>query len=180
MLTDATINLLKRKNMMVAWTTLTLPEILSATNVGILRHYESFKDGRKQDFTLDPNTNILFTDIEGALGELCVAKVRDRYFSATLNNFKDADLGKDVQVRTTSRHDFKLIVRSNDNPNHFYFLVTGMSPTFCVRGWMKGSDAMQDKYLKAPNGRPPAWFVPPTDLNPVTTKVRKIHDNAPA
>ena len=165
---------------MAAWTTLTLSEILSATNVGVLRHHESIKDGRKPDPTLDPNTNLLFMDIEGALGELCVAKVRDRYFSATVNNFKDADLGKDVQVRTTSKHHYGLIVRPKDNPNHFYFLVTGMSPTFCVRGWMKGSDAMQDKYMSEPNGRPPAWFVPQKDLNPVTTKIRKLNDDAPA
>jgi len=165
---------------MTVWTTLTLPEILSATNVGVIRHYESIKDGRKPDPTLNSSTNWLFMDIEGALGELCVAKIRDRYFSATINNFKDADLGEDVQVRTTSNHDYSLIVRPKDDPNHFYFLVTGMSPTFCVRGWIKGSDAMQDKYLKAPNGRPQAWFVPQTGLNPVTAKVRKIHDNAPA
>jgi hypothetical protein len=165
---------------MTVWTTLTLPEILSATNVGVIRHYESFKDNRKPGPAIDPNANLLFMDIEGALGELCVAKVRDRYFSATVNTFKDADLGKDVQVRATSNHDYSLIVRPKDDPNHFYFLVTGMSPTFCVRGWIKGSDAMQDKYLKAPNGRPQAWFVPQRDLNPVTLKIRKLNDDAPA
>jgi hypothetical protein len=154
------------------WVTLTLSELLHGVTVGALRSYES----RKQSFekgTHGLNTddeNLLAMDLEGALGEICVSKVLNKYWGGGVNTYKGADIGDSIQVRTRSKHTYDLLVRDGDNPAHFYFHVTGMYPEYCVRGWMKGTNAKDPKYLAGHGGRPSAYFIPESDLRPIDIK----------
>lgn len=153
------------------WVDLSLSEMLNACVVGGLRHYQSTEKGLLCKHGFDASKNSpLAIHVDGACGEIAVAKLRGRYFGGLVNSFKAADLGDNVQVRTRSSHDYDLIVRSNDNPEHIYVLVTGAAPRLCVRGWLYGHEAQQDSFLRAYGGREAAYFVPAQSLRPVTRK----------
>lgn len=150
------------------WVQLSLPELLFGCSIGGMRHFEAVRSGRKDRHGFQAGEQSgLGIHIEGACGEFAAAQALGREFSPTINNFKEADIGKNLQVKTRSRHDYDLLVRRDDNPEHWFLLVTGLAPLFCVRGWIKGSDAMKDCYLAAHGGREEAFFVPARDLRPL-------------
>lgn len=150
--------------------TLSLPEMLNAANVGVIRHYASTKKGSKptEGFTEDHGLAISI-HIEGAMGEACVARALGMYFEGSVNTYGKADLGKDIGVRAARKEHFGLLIYKKDNPNHYYYLVKGSAPNYRVCGWIKGSDAMQDKYLTDRVSQTISmWRIPESDLNPMT------------
>lgn len=112
------------------------------------------------------------TDIEGAAGEMVVAKAFNLYWDCSVNTFKNPDLPNRIQVRTT--HQQSLIVRSDDADGDRFVMVQGRSPEFRVAGWLSGVEAKRDCWRRAPNGRPAAWFVPADALHPPETLMRSI------
>lgn len=108
--------------------------------------------------------------IEGACAELAVAKALGVYWNGSVNNFGGPDLFHpikgNIQVRLAGSHG-QLIVRPGDSPSDIWVLVTGKSPNYVVHGWILGKDAKRPEWLKDYGGRPPAYFVPPTALNPI-------------
>lgn len=108
--------------------------------------------------------------IEGALGEIAAAKAAGLYWSPTCDTFRNsADVGKSIEVRTRSRHDYELIVRRDDGDTKAFVLVTGSVPNYEVRGWILGREAKRDEWLRNHGGRPAAFFVPTEMLRPVAT-----------
>lgn len=102
--------------------------------------------------------------IEGACGEIALAKALNIYWSASINTFKNGgDVGS-LQVRTRSRDDYDLIIRPNDNRQSKFILVTGVAPHFTIHGWITGIDARRDEWWHEHGGRPGAWFVPTKEL----------------
>lgn len=147
--------------------TLEKAEVLQATIVAVERVMESIAKGHQHKPPLKPDDNVLAMNIEGACGELAYAKARGVYYVPKVNTFKEADFGKKVQIRTRTDHSYDLLIRDNDDPEHFYVLVTGSLPTYRVVGWIKGSDAMaQPEWRKNWGGRGEAWFVPQSALKP--------------
>lgn len=153
------------------WITLTLPEVLNGCIVGGLRHMESVGANRKDKHGFDPKERSgLARHIEGACGEIAVAKLKDRYYSGALNSFKGADVGRDWQVKTRIDRSWDLLVRDDDHDDHIFILVTGAAPTYCIRGWMYGWEAKQPEFLRDYGGRPEAWFVPQGRLRSLQRK----------
>lgn len=110
--------------------------------------------------------------IEGAAGELAVAKALNMYWSGSVNTFGQADIGADIQVRLRkSTSDFEpcLIVRPEDDDAHLFVLVIGESPYFHVIGWLYGHECKKAEYFKTYGQKRPAYFVPIPQL-------RDIHD----
>jgi hypothetical protein len=106
----------------------------------------------------------------GALGELAVAKAINRY-PAGIAEIPDyaGDIYPGIEVRTSARADGCLIVRPRDKPGRPYVLVLGLAPELKVAGWMLGGDAMRPRYWREGfNGRAAAYFVPATELRPIT------------
>lgn len=104
--------------------------------------------------------------IEGACGELAVAKALGVYWGGHVNNFTGPDLVHprgNIQVRTAGAHGH-LIVRPGDSATDIWVLVTGKAPNYVIHGWILGADAKKPEYLKDWSGRPPAYFVPPAEL----------------
>jgi len=154
------------------WVRLSLADMLHGANVGVIRQSKSEEDNRKAAKGVEEsNASQLGIHIEGACGELAVAKVRGVYFSGGVDTFSAPDVGKNVQVRTRRKHSYELIVRKTDNPNHYYVLVTGQAPLYCVRGWIQGKDAMNERFL-ANHGDHwnAAYFVPANELKPMKVK----------
>lgn len=144
---------------------LTIGELHLGAQIGCLRQIESLARGLpdKHGFS-GPGWN---NHIEGALGEIVVAKALGIYWGGTVNTFKNIpDVGK-LEVRTRSKNDYDLIVRENDDSNSIYVLVTGQAPEFYLVGWIKGHDAKVQKFVQTYGGRPPAYFVPHNALNPI-------------
>jgi len=144
---------------------LTIGELHLAAQNGSLRQIESMSRGLPDKHGFDgPGWNV---HIEGAAGEIAAAKALGVFWGGSVNTFKsEGDIGN-LEIRTTSTKNNRLIVRNGDNDNAIFVLVVGRAPTYEVVGWMRGKDAKQEKYVSAPGGRPPAYFVPRSDLNPI-------------
>lgn len=147
---------------------LTKMEALIAMEVGGMRHFSSVFNGRQDQHGASGAWDL---HIEGAMGELCVAKVLGIYWDGAIDVFKRADIGSDIQVRTRSRHDYELIVRDNDSTDDRYVLVTGKCPHYIVRGYIFGLDAHVEEWRKEHGGREPAFFVPQSALSPLKSEI---------
>lgn len=101
-------------------------------------------------------------DIEGAMAEMAVAKATGMYFEPELDKFGDADVGQ-LHVRHTVLPDGCLIIRPDD-PEGRYCLVTGQLGRYRIVGCIDSVEARQDIWMRAPQGRPAAWFVPQSAL----------------
>ena len=101
-------------------------EAFSAATAGVIRRLESRYRGRKDK--MKPGDPVWDADIEGVMAEVAVAKMLGVYFAPTIRSFKDADIGKLLQVRQTSYPNGRLILQPNDNPDHVYILVVTTLP----------------------------------------------------
>lgn len=149
---------------------LTPEELTVGATIGIQRRIRSMQAGRKNNHGYG-GESAWDVDIEGACAELAVAKAINRYWQAGIDTFKGGDVGH-LQVRMSKRRDASLIIRKDDPDEQIYFLVTGESPKFQIRGWIRAGDAKDPRFLREPNGRELAWFVPQTALKPVPQNSR--------
>jgi hypothetical protein len=104
--------------------------------------------------------------IEGACGEMAVAKAVNVYWDGSVNSFRRPDL-PGIQVKTRSEDFYDLIVRPCDDDDAAFVLVSGKSPSFTIHGWIRGAEAKQEAFLQTHGGRPPAYFVPKDRLRPI-------------
>jgi len=145
--------------------TLDWHEYAMAAEIGSLRRRTALQRGSQNSHgALDLSWT---EDIEGAGAELCVAKALGIYWNGGIDTFKSSDLGVNIQVRWTPSHSNNLIVRDADSDDDYYVLVTGTLPTMRIHGYAKGDYAKNDYWKRAPNGRPPAYFVTKDYLRPV-------------
>lgn len=147
--------------------TLTSYEVGAGVRVGGLRHYQSVLRGIP-DKSESGNAGGWSYDIEGALGEIAAAKALNLYWSGSVNSFGECDLGG-IQIRTRSKAYYDLLVRPRDDENCIWVLVTGSAGTYDVVGWINGTEAKQEQWLKTPNDREPAYFIPKSALKPIET-----------
>lgn len=138
-------------------------ECAKAAQVGLSRSIEAMREGKSSRFSGERNWS---AHIEGALGEAAFAKATRRYWSGSVNTFKEGgDVGA-IQVRTRSRPDFPLYVRPTDRDDDIFVLVTGELGNYEVVGWCFGREAKQDKYLVTNmKGWRPTYMVPAKDLH---------------
>jgi hypothetical protein len=146
-------------------------ELQWAADVSKVRHDDSVAKGYEQKHGCSESEGVV--DYIGACGELAFCKAMGLYWEARIGNFKEADVGVDIQVRTApsklkfAPHNFgRLIVRPADTLAHRFVLVTGNPPHFFVKGWILGENAQRDEWwCENVADRPPAWFVPWRALN---------------
>lgn len=145
--------------------TLTWHEAAMASHVGWMRQLAAIKAGKTDSHGYG---GLGWSEhIEGACGEMAVAKRLSVYWDGSINTWKANDL-PGLQVRTRSRHDYELIVRPDDDDQAVWVLVTGKCPEYRVRGWISGADAKQAEWLAGHGGRPAAYFVPVERLRSVS------------
>jgi hypothetical protein len=142
---------------------LTNHELLMAAQIGSVRQIASIKASLRDRHGFDGETGWQ-VHIEGAAGELAVAKLLGCFWDGSVNTFKQADIGSDLHVRTRSKHTYELIVRDNDPDGGTYVLVTGFNGRYVVHGCILGGAAKQPEWRKAHGDRPPAYFVPHSAL----------------
>jgi len=136
-----------------------------ASEIGRLRQLAALKNHRVDQFGYN---GLGWTEhIEGACGELAVAKTLNTYWNGSVDTFKENDL-PGIQVRTRSSHTYDLIVRPEDDDLAYWVLVTGRCPKYVVRGYVTGEFAKQSRWLHEYGGRPAAYFVPQDQLQPIS------------
>ena len=140
-------------------------ELAMASEIGRLRNLANIKNAR-QDRTGQTRYD-WHNHIEGACGELAVAKALGRYWDGSIDTFKAPDLCG-FQVRTALTHK-SLIIRPSDADDENFVLVTANSPNYYIHGWIRGMEGKQKQYWQNWNNRPPAWFIPIEALNPIET-----------
>lgn len=151
---------------------LTPAEVLTGAHVGIMRQVQNLSKGRRQANNHDPACD--WRDhIEGALGEMAVAKWLNRYWSGRLGNLGAADVGN-VEVRTSTHDEACLILHGKDPDERVFVLVTGCNGEYVIRGWMFGVEGKRGRYWREPVRGRGAYFVPAYELsNP-----ESVHEGA--
>ena len=143
-------------------------EFLHAAMVGVTRQIDNLRNRRQDRYAGLPGEEAWRVHIEGACGELAVAKWLGAYWSGNLGNLRAADVAG-LEVRTATRDDYQLIVHPGDRADARFVLVTGKAPLFVLRGWCYGREAQQDCYWSDPRGGRPAFFVPQERLHAMAT-----------
>lgn len=145
-----------------------------AAGVGLERQLRALADRRpdRHGFVPKDGDTGWSLHIEGACGEVAVAKVLNRFWNGSVDSFKSGGDVGDVQVRTRSRHEYELIVRQDDRDSDVFILVTGRAPTFRVVGYILGRDAKRPEFEQRHGNRPAAYFVPHSVLTPLTNRAR--------
>ena len=162
--------------------TLSWEEFENVTDAAVRMVFSAWKKGSRNKHGYVPRT--FFDDTVISRGaEKSVAKAINRYWDGGYDTYKDSpDVGRNVAVRYCTFDPPTLQIRPNDKVNEecVFFLVTsdfraGELPVYYVHGYIKGKDAMQDKYLtdfgfdginKKPK-RPMCWAVPTSALKKV-------------
>lgn len=103
------------------------------------------------------------TSKEGRFYEAVVCKFEGKPY---VFRYFGVDTGK-YEVRGTRYSYGKLLLHPKDRDEQIFILVTGLPPTFCLVGWIKGKDGKNPKFWSDPVGGRPAFFVPQTSLNPI-------------
>jgi hypothetical protein len=148
-------------------------EVMQAAQAGIMRLVGNMKRGLSDRYGA-PQTDRWGIDIEGACGEMAVAKYLGLYWSGAIGNFYAADVGR-LQVRTTGHPNGRLILHEEDRDDHVFILATGRAPQFTIEGWLQGVLGKSEKWW-IDSGRP-AFFVPREALFAIDTlidEVRKV------
>lgn len=145
-------------------------EVSVAIHVAGLRQSMCIRDKRKDRPSFDGRD--MQENFFGVMGEMAVAKFKGMYFPGTVDTFKDADLGKNIQVRTVgSNRNRSLIVRPADSSSDVFVLVeiTKKEGFYegVIHGWIWGRQAKRDDWLShfGQPHKPPAYKVPTEALN---------------
>lgn len=143
--------------------TLDRDEMYEAAVVGVQRRLNGTLNGKRDTFNARPEDR-WDRDIEGAIGEKAFSKWSGWPWVGKYGK-GHADVGR-AGVRVTRWPNGCLLLHPppDDHPNVPYVLLTGLAPTYTVRGWIWGWGGMKPEYWRDPVGDRPAWFVPQSDL----------------
>lgn len=141
-------------------------EVLSCATIGVQRRIESQRKGLKDRPGFQLVNEVWDLDINGACGELAVAKALGMYWPASINSFHKPDL-EGIQVRLSRSERPYLIVQKNESPEDKFVLVTGTVPHFRVIGWAFGRQVKNPLHLTSFQGRPEVYALPLSQLTPI-------------
>jgi hypothetical protein len=107
----------------------------------------------------------------GAAGEMAVAS----YLGLKHELYKEVEARRGscdlpgIDVKTRSRHGYDLIVQKDESLGKKFVLVTIENKKTLIHGWICAKDAMKERFWSDPAGGRPAYFVPKTALQPMST-----------
>ena len=111
--------------------------------------------------------------IDGALGEMAVAKGLDLYWDASVNSFKSRPDVSALEVRTTTYRPPRcsIYVSDRDDGAAKYILVSKISKTeYDLLGWASGDEIRQrGEYKSMAAGRSPQYWLQAGKLNSMST-----------
>lgn len=144
--------------------TLTDEELLFGGYAGLIRHVNALTrnatPGRGLSLVESSSWDLHIT---GALAELAVARFLGRYWSG-LQGPGSIDV-RGVEVKHSGYDDAHLILGADARDELPFVLVTGVAPSFDLRGWTLGCVGKDVRFWQG-NGRP-AYWVPQKCLRPI-------------
>lgn len=144
---------------------LTWSEMLVAGNIAIMRQVQNLREDRRDRYGVDPEDGWT-PHIEGACGEMAVAKALGKFWSGALGNLKADDVER-FQVRTGLKDNHSLILHNADVGR--FILVVGRAPKFRIPGYIRAGDGKRADFWKDPTGKGRhAFFVPQSALRPIS------------
>lgn len=148
---------------------LTLAEMLVASEVGKMRRCSALKHGRVETNNA-PVDGGWDRHIEGAAAEMAVAKFAGIYWSGDVGDLWSKDDVGPYQVRASHHIDGRLILHEKDKDDRAFILATGVAPNFILRGWIMGRDGKKPEFWTDPTkGGRAAYFIPQSELHPMET-----------
>lgn len=152
-----------------------LTTLMRAIKVAEARFLEGRAGGMNADTTYKSHyMEQMQREVRGVLAETVIGRRFDKHFFPTVNTFhKKADVGEDIEVRSTEHLNGALILRDDDPPDRRYVLVCidlnehKLTPRmgFIVRGWTWGHGVISDDFWDDgsgsrgnPKGRPGWWY----------------------
>lgn len=141
---------------------LTHSEIMQAAIVGVMRGVSAMKNNRLPRYGATDD-NAWQISIQGAIGEFALAKALDRFWHNACGTPEAGDVG-DLEVRTISKPNHRLIVHPQDADDAPFFLIHVDGCQCEIKGWLYGSEAKQDQFWTDPGTGRPAFFVPQHQL----------------
>jgi hypothetical protein len=139
---------------------LSTTEMMVANYVGGARNVQSLV--RRWEPAAGVGTANTWTpNVEGAAGEIAVAKILGIYWEPIVGNPLADDVGP-YQVRTNiSRKYDDLCLRAKDRDDRFYISVLSFAPDFDVLGFIRGAEGKRPEWLRDGTvGRPKCFYVP--------------------
>lgn len=159
--------------------TLAPSEVLQGALGGAMRYVQNLRKQRRDKHGAEHESG-WDTHINGALGEVAVAKWLGRYWDGmgALGDLHAGDV-RGVQVRWRSKAWYDLILHVDDEDDLPFVLVTGDAPKFRLHGWLLGHEGKRPCFWADPAGGRPAFFVPKADLRPMAALLAHL-EMAPA
>lgn len=151
--------------------TLTPNEIRQAAFVGIMRRTFALERRHNGQHGIRATDDLWAIDIEGACGELAVARYLNLAWTGSWGSSFGRDVGGFVEVKTRliernpARTDLMLDRQVDDAT--IAVLVYARSPSYELVGWIHGRDGKRPEYWKDPAGGRPAFFIQPAALKPI-------------
>jgi hypothetical protein len=151
---------------------LTIFEVMQGAFSGLLRQCDNIAHSAKPAHGHDDDTNPWQIAIDGALGEMVLAKHFNIYWGG--KGIKGGGDVGNLQVRTTPYANGYLRLHKKDEDGAKFYLVTGKPPKYTVRGWLLAKDGKRPEFWGSigkggvidPNGTyRPAYWVPQDKLN---------------
>ena len=118
----------------------------------------------------DPGKHGLWgNSIEGALGEIAVAKVLNQYPSGMESHWA-TDVGEDIEVRTRKKPDHQMFLKTTDKPGFRYVSVIGSFGLYLIKGLIESDFVFQQpEWLHDNNGTTSrSYWVPDDALKPIS------------
>ena len=144
-------------------------EAFNAAIAGLQRQFRAIQRNAK-DNQGDITRDEFSTNVHGAIAEATVAKALGMYCNLASADRSIADVGSNVEVRSSPNPQAKMPIRKKDRDDAKYYFVVGIYPDTKIVGWMYGRDCKQDRYWVATDKHGnllerPYWAVPQSDLN---------------
>lgn len=142
-------------------------ELMVAAYIGSARNVQSTLGGAKPSAGMSMS-NSWTANIEGAQGEMAVAKYLGRYWVPKVGDRYNGDVGPyEVRTNGSRKHD-DTCLRPDDFDDRVYIGVLSFMPEFEIIGWIWGRDGMAERWLRdGERGRPKCFYVPRSALQPL-------------
>lgn len=150
---------------------LTWAEVILAANVGVMRRVIALKRKVPGKYGAEDSMPWWQRDIQGALGELVLAKHLGVFWNPAIGKFNERDVAG-CEVRTTPWPNGCLPIHKPDRDGR-YVLVTGEAPRFVIVGWKESREARRPEWWTDQNGDGRfMYYVPQSELEDIADLYR--------
>jgi len=142
--------------------------VYEAMKIAELRHIASRNLGCNLNTTYESDyIEVLTREVNSVLAELVIGRAFTKDYMVGINTFhRQADVGHDIEVRSSANPSQALTIRDNDDLARRYVLViSDVMRGYIVRGWVYGHEAALPEYRFEPpepkdgeKKQRPCWF----------------------